>query len=229
MQRTPEERRMATLRYFALVTAVDDLIGRVVARLRATGAWEHTLVVFTSDHGEMLGDRNHRFSKFCLYEGSVRVPLILSGGQISPDSRGRCDERYAELVDLVPTLLSAASIPPSSELPGLDLLSERRRQGAFAEFHGSGYEKNQLGPIFMWRTSRWKLILQIPGLAADAVERIDQAQGELYDLANDPVELRNLYEDPASSAVREQMTRDLLMHLATCWARYPRKPTAVPL
>lgn len=81
----------------------------------------------------------------------------------------------------------------------------------------------------MWRTNRWKLILQIPELAANAVERIDQAQGELYNLADDPVELHNLYENPALSSVREQMTRDLLMHLAACWARYPRKPTAMAL
>lgn len=229
MKRTPEERRMTTLRYFALVTAVDDLVGRVMAKLKASDAWENTLVVFTSDHGEMLGDRNHRFSKFCLYEGSVRVPLILSGGRVPADSRGLCDKRPTELVDLVPTLLTAAGIPPSAELPGLDLLSNRNRLGAFAEFHGSGYEKNQLGPVYMWRTNRWKLILQIPGFVADAVDRIDQTQGELFDLSVDPVELNNLYEKPALAGVSEQMTRDLLMHLAACWARYPRKPTAVAL
>jgi hypothetical protein len=73
----------------------------------------------------------------------------------------------------------------------------------------------------MWRTKEWKLILQLPGDAVDADLRLDEVQGELYDLQNDPYEWKNRYDDPNCLPVREALTRDLLLHLATNWAKYP--------
>jgi arylsulfatase len=216
-----QERRMSTLRYYALCSYVDAQFGRVLRRLEEIGQMANTFVVFTSDHGEMLGERR-RFSKYCLYEASVRVPLILAG----PGTRqqGTVDERPAELVDVLPTLLSVAEEPTLPQLPGTSLLAEPARAGSFSEMHGTGYEKAQKAPAYMWRTHDWKLITYLPGDAADAQARVREAQGELYDLRADPRELNNLYGDPDHLSVRERLTGELLMHLASVWARHPWQP-----
>jgi arylsulfatase A-like enzyme len=216
-----QERRMSTLRYYALCSYVDAQFGRVLRRLEEMGEMANTFAVFTSDHGEMLGERR-RFSKYCLYEGSVRVPLILAG----PGTRqqGTVDERPAELVDVLPTLLSVAEQTTPPQLPGASLLAEPARAGSFSEMHGTGYEKAQKAPAYMWRTHDWKLITYLPGDAADAQAQVREAQGELYDLRADPQELENLYEDPDHLSVRERLTGELLMHLASVWARYPWQP-----
>ncbi|MDQ3590511.1 MAG: sulfatase-like hydrolase/transferase [Actinomycetota bacterium] len=215
---TPLERRRSTLRYYALCSYVDEQFGRVLRRLEEMGEAENTFVVFTSDHGEMLGDRR-RFSKYCLYEGSVRVPLMVAGPNVPAHLRGTVDYRPAELVDVLPTLLSVAgeTIPPES--PGASLLDEPVRAGCFTEMHGTGYEKIQKAPAYMWRTNDWKLITYLPGDVADAGRR--EPRGELYDLHADPHEYENLYEDPGHLSVRERLTGDLLMHLASIWAKYP--------
>jgi arylsulfatase A-like enzyme len=198
-------------------------------RLDEMGEMEDTLVVFLADHGEMLGDRYHRFSKYALYEGAVRVPLILAGAGVPPEKHGTVDDRYAELVDVLPTLLQATGQPVPPELPGSSLLAPPCRRGGFAEMHGSGYEPAQMAPTYMWRTREYKLILHLPGEAVGAQLRLDEVQGELYDLQKDPHEWDNLYDDPAHLATRERLTRDLLLHLACAWARYPMQATCSPL
>jgi arylsulfatase A-like enzyme len=97
------------------------------------------------------------------------------------------DDRYAELVDVLPTLLHVARAEVPPELPGFDLLSDAHRPGGFAEMHGGGYEglfgeSSQRAPTYMWRTRDWKLILHLPGEVIDAILRLDEVQGELYGL-----------------------------------------------
>jgi arylsulfatase A-like enzyme len=215
---TPLERRRSTLRYYALCSYVDDQFGRILRRLEEMGEAENTLVVFTSDHGEMLGDRR-RFSKYCLYEGSVRVPLMVAGPGIPAHLRGTADDRPAELVDVLPTLLSVAGEATPPDFPGANLLAEPVRSGCFTEMHGTGYEKVQKAPAYMWRTRDWKLITYVPGDVSGAGLR--GARGELYDLRADPHEHQNLFEDPDHLPVRERLTGELLVHLASTWGKYP--------
>jgi arylsulfatase len=217
---TPLERRRTTLRYYALCSYVDAQFGRVLRRLEEKGEAENTFVIFTSDHGEMLGDRR-RFSKYCLYEGSVRVPLILAGPGVPDQLRGATDDRPAELVDVLPTLLSVAGEAKPPEFPGANLLAEPARTANFAEMHGKGYTRLQEAPAYMWRTRDWKLITYLPGVVADAGARVGETRGELYDLRADPHEYENLYDDPDHLSVRERLTRELLMYLASAWAKYP--------
>jgi arylsulfatase A-like enzyme len=228
-KKSPLERRRTTLRYYALCSYVDDLFGRVLRRLDKMGELENTFILFTSDHGEMLGDRFHRFSKYSLYEGSVRVPLFISGAGVPAELKGSTDDRYAELIDVLPTLLQVAGAPIPQQLPGRSLLEAPVRTGSFAEMHGSGYEPLQQAPAYMWRTQDWKLILYLPGELAGATARTGLAQGELYDLRADPHEWNNLYDDAAVLDVRERLTRDLLMYLACVWARYPYRPARAKL
>ena len=185
-------------------------------------------MTFTSDPGGMLGVRR-RFSKYCLYEGRVRVPLILAGPGVSEGLRGPVDDRPAELVDVLPTLLSVAGEEQPPEFPGANLLTQPARTGSFSEMHGTGYETVQKAPAYMWCTRDWKLVTYLPGDAAGAAARVREAKGELYDLRSDPLEHENLYEKADYLSVRERLTGELLMHLASVWARRPWQAARPPL
>ena len=214
---SPAEKRLVTLRYWANCSFMDWFIGGVLNRLREKGLDRNTLFVFLSDHGDMMGERDNRYSKYCLFDSSVRVPLILAGDPVDPALRGARDSRPAMLVDIVPTLCAAAGVEPDPRLPGLDLLGPRRREGAFCEFHGGGSECPQIAPAWMWRSGRWKLILFRDGLVTDDAPM----RGELYDLEADPHEWRNLFDDPACAAVRQRMTLEMIGHVSTAFAKAP--------
>lgn len=213
-------KRRAVLRYYALCSFADYQFGRVLQALKDSGEYDDTTIIFTSDHGESLGER-YRFSKYSLYESSVRVPLIIANKTITESKSGSIDTRPAELVDILPTLLDIAEEDTPSYLSGRSLLKDPCRQGQFAEFHGSGYHEEQYGPKYMWRANGFKLILNMPGKVTDALTRLDDTIGELYDLNNDKLEINNLYNDPCYLELREKMTRDLLMHVAINYAKFP--------
>ena len=214
-------KRQITLRYYALASFADYQLGKVLSVLEETDVVTNTAVIFTSDHGESLGER-YRFSKYSLYEPSVRVPMILAGSAVSPEQRGTIDNRPAELVDILPTLLDLAGESTPGWMSGRSLLAPPCRVGQFAEYHGSGYHEEQYGPKYMWRANGWKLVLNMPGKVTDALGRLDNTIGELYDLQSDPLEINNLYKHPKQLARRERMTRDLLIHVAINFAKFPR-------
>lgn len=215
---TYEQQCRSRLRYAALCTYVDHCFGQVIKKLKNLGELENTFILFTSDHGDMLGDRG-RVSKYCLYEGSIRVPMIISGYGVS--KKGVVDNRPTELVDVVPTLLHVAGEEIPETLPGVSLLSDFKRIGSFAEMHGRGYEEYQRAPAVMWRTNSWKLILYLPGKLGDVHHQYDLLNGELYHLEKDPLELNNRYSDSSCATIRECLTAQALMHLMSSLGRYP--------
>jgi arylsulfatase A-like enzyme len=205
-----EEWKLMTMRYRANCTWMDDMFGRVLDALEQKGLLEHALIVYLSDHGEMLGERYYRFNKYCLYESSVRVPLILSGPAVPEEFKGRIDPRPAELLDVYPTLLKAAGIPVPGSTHGLDLLG----QGAFREAGFCGLHEKPGEASFMWRTPEHKLILCFERKAdASEYKAADITGGEFYDLKKDPEEWNDLYTDPAYRDIRETMATRLLAHL----------------
>ena len=153
----------------------------------------------------------------------------MSGPAIPEALQGTAADRPAELVDVLPTLLSVAGEAAPSEFPGASLLAGPARTGSYSEMHGTGYEKVQRAPAYMWRTRDWKLVTYLPGDAAGAASRAREAKGELYDLRVDPRELDNLYGDPGHLSVRERLRGELLMHLASAWARHPWQAAGPPL
>jgi len=214
-KRPAEERRRTILRYYANCSWLDSYFGQVIDRLEKLGRLKNAIIVFTSDHGEMLGERNYRFTKYCLYDSAARVPLLISGGAVPKSLKGTIDDRPAELVDLVPTLIRASGAAAEAALPGLDLLGDRRRSGSFCEYHDGG------APAYMWRTPEWKLILFFDCPFEEARVKVEQAKGELYDLRKDPYEWNNLYADRKHAEIREKLKTDLLMHLACAWKGFP--------
>ncbi len=215
---SPDVRSRTILRYWANCSWIDSMFGQVLAKLEETGALDNALIIYLSDHGEMLGDRYFRFSKYCLYEGSVRVPLIMAGSALPCTLRGSIDQRPAELVDVLPTILEVACIPGPSGLPGGSLLSEPCRAGSFSEHH---YGPHGHTPAYMWRTASAKLILYPAPSSNGHDECPSEHRGELYDLESDPGERVNLYGNHNYAKLRESMTRDLLMHLCQTMSRYP--------
>ncbi len=102
--------------YAAEVTALDEAIGDILAAPEARGEAEHTFIIFTSDHGEMLGDLG-LYAKSVPYESALRVPLLISGPGIR---RGRSDA-LVELADCNPTICAMAGLPPQADLDARDL------------------------------------------------------------------------------------------------------------
>jgi arylsulfatase A-like enzyme len=212
---TVEQWLLMTMRYHANVTWIDDMFGRAIDALKRKGLLDNAIIVYCSDHGEMLGERYYRFNKYCLYESSVRVPVILSGSAIDKRLRGKKDHRPTELVDLYPTLLGAAGIKVPESAVGLDLLSDQKRPASFCALHE---RKGQAA--FMWRTAEHKLILMMKRNADNDASKYtldDIVGGEFYDLKKDPQEWNDLYSSNSAGTrqVCEKMTNQLLKFLKT--------------
>lgn len=221
---TPKERREVTLRYWAYCSFVDDLFGRVLDSLESKGILENSLVVFCSDHGDMLGERLFRTSKYNLYDGAVRVPLIFSGSVIPESRRGEVSDAPASLVDVVPTLLSNAGVEHPQVYPGVNLM-EQSNAGSYAEYHGAGCEGIERAPALMWRTDEWKLILYAPGPLKQRARLLNGLRGELYNLKDDPNEWNNLFGLDSVRDVQQRLTQELLYHVATTGSLVPRAST----
>lgn len=207
---TPREIKEAIAAYYAMVTLIDDETRRILDRLDALGLADDTVVVFTSDHGEMLGDHQLLLKGPMLYEGAVRVPLILRWPGRLP-----AGERRSELVqwiDLTTTFTDLAGLPPLPAAQGMSLLPLARgdegatvRGWAISQYRDSGHPYDPPVHMTMLRAGDHKLIVQ-HGPPASARQRT----GELYDLARDPDELVNLWDDPGAADTRTALERTLL-------------------
>ena len=194
--------------YYAMVAQIDAEVGRILDALEASGQADDTLVVFTSDHGEMLGDHSTLMKGPMMYEGAVRVPLIVRWPErLAP---GRVVDGPVEWVDLTATVLDAAGIDTFAGVQGQSLLpiaaGEAEGRGwAFCEYRNSGNPAEPALYTTMLRDGDTKLILWHGAPSTGAARA-----GELYDLGSDPDELVNLYEDPAHAALRERMVDRLV-------------------
>ncbi len=203
-QHTPEELQQLRAAYFAMVSLIDDEVHRILATLDELGLRDDTLVIFTSDHGEMLGDHGLLLKGPMLYEGAVRVPLILRWPGHLPAGTRR--NELVEWIDLCPTVLEAAGLPPLPRGQGKSLLSLARGEGgwerdwALCEYRNSGHPYDPPVHMTMLRHRHYKLIVH-HGYPATTRQRT----GELYDLQADPMELHNLWDDPAHQQTRTEL------------------------
>ncbi len=199
---TPERVRRARHAYCAMISYVDEKIGRVLQALQQSGFGDDTLVVFCADHGEMMGERGMWF-KQTFYEPSVRVPLVMRWpGVTAPGRRpGPCS-----LVDLLPTLLDVAAegeggvrVMPVDPPDGRSLLPVLRGDpghggDVIAEYSSEGV----MAPSRMLRRGMHKLIFTRGLLPM------------LFDLASDPLELRDLAGQAGSADLQAQLQSRLL-------------------
>ncbi len=192
--------RIARRAYYGMISYVDDQVGKLTAALEDTGLADNTIIVFTSDHGDMMGERGMWY-KFNPFEWSVRVPLIVT----TPGAlKGHVEKRGVSLVDLLPTFLDLATDGVSPELveptdghslSGLLHNTDREWQDdVMMEYTGEGI----YAPCLMLRKNGFKYIY------------CEDDPGMLFDLDNDPGELRNLCGDPDHADIEKDMLADIL-------------------
>jgi len=194
----PEEViRRAVAAYYGLCTFLDWNVGKVLKAIDDAGLSDNTRVIYTSDHGEMLGEHGLWF-KSAMYDGAAAIPMIAAGPDIPS---GVVADTNVSLVDSFPTILEAVGVAPSAEeadLPGASLWPIARGEGSsqravLSEYHASGSPSG----IFMLRGPRYKYI-HYTGFAP-----------QLFDLVADPEEAHDLANDPTQSDVLKACEQEL--------------------
>ncbi len=189
-----EQIRVARHAYYGSVSYVDDIVGRLTTVLQKTGLDENTIIILTSDHGDMMGERGLWYKK-SFFEGSCRVPLIISG----PSIEAKRVDANASLADLLPTLVDIANQDQPSPL--VEAIEGRSLWGlANGEeqsdrvVYGESLAEGSRAPILMVKKDCYKYI----------VSGIDPTQ--LFDLSTDPDERVNRAGDPGYDEIEQQMS-----------------------
>jgi len=202
--------------YMGLVKQIDDHMGRLFAFLEETGRARDTMIVFTSDHGDYLGD-HWMGEKELFHEQSARVPMIIYDPSPEADAtRGTVSTRFIEALDMLPTFLDVIGAPiPTHRLEGRSLLPilhgrdpANWRDAVFSEIDYAFYQARQTLDVgaseargYMIRTDRWKYVY------------FKHFPPQLFDLAEDPDEFVDLGTSPGHAAVREEMKERLFARL----------------
>lgn len=210
-----DDRHLLAMRrgFAALSHYVDDKLGELIAVLDETGLRENTLIVFTSDHGEMLGEKG-LIQKRSFYDWSSRIPLIVEGPGIRPGTVGT----PVSLIDIPATLIDLAGQHPVRPLDGRSLMPALRGEAlpevpVISEYHGEGIMR----PCFMVRRGPWKYLY------------IHRSAPQLFHMERDPGEWDNLAGRPETAPIERELHEvvtsgfDLDFIERDIWARLPQK------
>ena len=203
-RQTDEQLRDAIRGYYGNVSQMDANVGRVMDTLRELGLDRNTVVVYSSDHGEMAG-AHRMWTKHNMYEQSVRVPLVIRTPE--SDGAGSAREEIVEQVDLLPTLAEICGLDVPAGIDGQSfaplVMGGRHtpREWAYSEYYFCHRvftaDDRFVGkpPILMVRTDRWKL------------NYLSWERSELFDVQNDPGEHRNVIDEPGNSGIVRELTK----------------------
>jgi len=203
---TPADLLRMRRHYAANVSMIDRQVGRILHALDARGYLDNALVIFTSDHADALGDHGH-VQKWTMYDTVVRVPLIFWSRNLGLRPAQR--DELVQMFDIAPTILEAAGVAVPDDFEARSLRGaltadpdHRPREAVYAEL---ARDHIQTGSdfILMRRDRERKIVLYL-----------DQAEGELYDLRDDPAETRNRWHDEALRAQRDRLAEESLRWLA---------------
>ena len=203
---TEEQFREAAAKEYGMVTMIDDAVGRILERLDAQGLRDDTVIVFTSDHGDMFGDHGMMLKAGMHYEGCLRVPLVVARPGGAP---GTCSSLVSS-VDLAQTMLDLADLPGflgmqgTSLAPLLDDPSGAVRSDVLVE------EDEMFDIAFTGKHLRMRTLVTPEGRLTlyDGAE-----QGELFDLESDPSELDNVFAKSVGQELRNHLTERLARRL----------------
>jgi len=203
------DHRLARASYWAMCDLIDVQVGRLLQALDETGQADNTLVIYTSDHGEMLGDHGVYLKGPFFYEPAIRVPLIVSWrGRIAP----RRSAALVELVDLAQTLLDAAGLPHHPGMQGRSLWpllrgeapADRHRDSVYCEYYNAlDSHRGPTAHLTMVRDRQHKLVVDHSG-----------GGGELYELDADPRERHNLWDEASALHVKTRLLKMLCDRMA---------------
>ena len=210
-----------TAMFYGMISHIDDQFGRLVDGLEAMGVLDNTIILFTSDHGDMMGDHWFMAKRMFFYDGALKVPGLIAGPGVKPGSRYDC---LVESVDLAPTLLDLAGLDPSPSIQGrswkplFDGAAAKIRDDAFTEFeYHKGFgeaadetKDEQTASLF---DGRYRIVY-FQG----------RSYGQLFDFEKDPDNLVNFWDDPEYAEVKQMMIEKLLNRmLQNTWRPDVRK------
>ncbi len=199
---TARQHREAAACYYASITEIDKLFGRLIDLVDQAGALDNTIVIFTGDHGELLGAHGLYCKNISGFEEVYNIPMVMAGPGIT--AHGTVDARVG-LLDLCPTILDLVGAEPLPDLdPDSRSFAPLLKDASLAASYGSGYAeyfggRYRLTQRIYWEGD-WKLVFN--GFDYD----------ELYNLSQDPFEMHNLASDPA----HEERLRHMF---ASVWRR----------
>ncbi len=234
--RQMEERWLTHLieHYDAEVRYCDYLVMKMVEVLRAYRKWDHTVFIVTSDHGENLGDHGLLNHQFCLYESVVRIPLMIHFPPIFP--RESEETACVQLTDVFPTILQLLDLDPASfPNQGYSLLPDAVPPDRPIVCEYAEHARFRAAKIAdrRWKHPRVRQFKRrLTSIRYDRMKLIRGSDGwhRLYDLINDPEEMRDLSNDPTYGAVKDELTLRMGKFLTRCRTEQP-PPTeqAAPL
>jgi arylsulfatase A-like enzyme/Tfp pilus assembly protein PilF len=196
----PYSREYAAQPYDGEIAFADEQVGRLVRYLKEKGIYQNTVIVLCGDHGESLGEHGEKTHGFFIYNATMHVPLII---RLPENAAVRTVADPVSLVDLMPTVLGAVGLEAPSQVQGRSLLPELR-----ADLHHddqAGRDRVLYGETFLPRLHfNWS---ELRGSENTKYHFIDAPRPELYDLAKDPGEVRNLFTE--KKAVAEEMRAKL--------------------
>ena len=200
-------------RYLGEITLLDAQVGRILSALDQLGRGDDTMVIYTSDHGDMCGSHGMMDKHYIMYDDVVRVPLLARCPALVPAGR-TCDAFVSSALDLARTFLDLAGLPVPASYVGQSLAPALRGgPGPARETIVSTYYGNQLGLFTqrMIRDTRWKYVWNAT------------AEDELYDLEEDPGEIRNLAAQAVGAGPLARRRRQLL-----AWMQAEQDPILNP-
>ena len=203
-----EETQKMLRHYLAMTLAIDEMLGRLLDFLEENNLMENTYVVFTSDHGTQLGMHGlPPWEKQYPYEETIKIPFIISGPGIAADERS---DLLISPVDIMPTLCSLCSVSVPKTVEGMDLAeavsgkdNAPEQDAVLTMNFSNGYGTLKEGR--QWRGIRTK---------THSYVRHFDGRTELYDLKNDPLQMNNLADDPASEPIFQGLEKTLGEKLA---------------
>ena len=195
--------------YRAMISQIDEYVGRIRALLAELGVLDNTIFVYTADHGDMAGDFGLT-GKVCFFEGSVHVPLVFEGRGVTAQPKS---DAFVEGIDLGKTVCELCDVSTHAGDEGRSLVPVLSRERDTHRDH----VVSTMGCDRMIRDARWKLMWGDPllddrklgRLHLDKPVNIPPSPARLYDLENDPHELNDLAGDPASKDILESLVARL--------------------
>jgi arylsulfatase A-like enzyme len=196
---TPAQQRQYQAGYYGCINHIDDQIGRLLTVLP-----RDTIIVFVSDHGEMLGDHQW-IRKRTPYEGSARIPFLIRFPDETGLHAGQVRQEPVELMDVMPTLLEAAGVPAPEGMDGASLMPLLRGEnGPWRSYvHGECAIVPSKNSGMQYLTDGKTKYARYPGTGEE----------ELFDLSEDPQELRNVIAEPAYAETATEWRRVLIREL----------------
>lgn len=207
---TEDEARALIALTYGSITMIDDAIGRVLEQLQTSGLADNTVVVFTTDHGDYMGDHGLMLKLLLHFQGTIRVPFIW-WDPAQPEN-GKINSELGSSIDISATILARAGVQAFNGIQGRDLMSDDPPEAIIVEEDSqrrmTGFERPQRIRTIVTERHRMSL-------------RQGEDWHELYDLVADPLELDNRYFDPTAAETRHELTEIMLRRMIALQDRAP--------